>query len=63
MKCILHKQVGVHKDDLDFLNINMEDEVASLLSEVATHDVLATPLRPQGHGNQHQPFTKLRTRM
>jgi hypothetical protein len=33
-------EVDVHKDDLDFLNINMEDEVASLLGEVATHDVL-----------------------
>jgi hypothetical protein len=33
-------QVDGHKDDLDFVNINMEDKVASLLGEVATHDVL-----------------------
>jgi hypothetical protein len=33
-------QVDVQKNDHDFLNTSMEDEVASLLGEVATHDVL-----------------------
>jgi hypothetical protein len=33
-------QVDVQGNDHDFLNTSMEDEVASLLGEVATHDVL-----------------------
>jgi hypothetical protein len=33
-------QVDVQGDYHDFLNTSMEDEVASLLGEVATHDVL-----------------------
>jgi hypothetical protein len=38
-------QVDVQKDDRDFLNTSMEDEVASLLGEVATHDVLEQHLQ------------------
>jgi hypothetical protein len=38
-------QVDVQRDDHDFLNTSMEDEVASLLGEVATHDVLERHLQ------------------
>jgi len=38
-------QVDVQRDDHDFLNTSMEDEVASLLGEVATHDVLEQHLQ------------------
>ncbi len=38
-------QVDVQKDDHDFLNTSMEDKVASLLGEVATHDVLERNLQ------------------
>ncbi|KAH9532620.1 hypothetical protein CY35_18G008000 [Sphagnum magellanicum] len=38
-------QVDVQKGDHDFLNKRMEDEVASLLGEVATHDVLEQHLQ------------------
>ncbi len=38
-------QVDVQKDDHDFLNTSMEDKVASLLGEVATHDVLERHLQ------------------
>jgi hypothetical protein len=36
----LWPQVDVQGDDHDFLSTSMEDKVASLLGEVATHDVL-----------------------
>jgi hypothetical protein len=38
-------QVDVQKDDPDFLNTRMEDKVATLLGEVATHDVLERHLQ------------------
>jgi len=38
-------QVDVQRNDHDFLNTSMEDEVASLLGEVATHDVLEQHLQ------------------
>ncbi len=38
-------QVDVQRDDHDFLNTSMEDKVASLLGEVATHDVLERHLQ------------------
>ncbi|KAH9532570.1 hypothetical protein CY35_18G004900 [Sphagnum magellanicum] len=38
-------QVDVQRNDHDFLNTSMEDEVASLLGEVATHDVLERHLQ------------------
>jgi hypothetical protein len=37
--------VDVQRDDVDFLHISMEDEVASLLGKVATHDVLERHLQ------------------
>jgi len=36
----LWPQVDMQRDDHDFFNTSMEDKVASLLGEVATHDVL-----------------------
>ncbi len=38
-------QVDVQKDDHDFLSLSIEDEVASLLGEVATHHVLERHLQ------------------
>jgi hypothetical protein len=42
-------QVDVQGDDHDFLSTSMEDEVASLLGEVATHDVLERHLQDFKH--------------
>jgi hypothetical protein len=41
----LWPQVDVQRDDHDFLTTSMEDKVASLLGQVATHDVLERHLQ------------------